>query len=284
MKIAILGTFHFECTGFLLESCKDYNIDLYIKKNSDNHEWLKYFKSIYKFNLFLDEFTLEIIDKYKKIFKISSNDKCLDHRKIVSILHLDGPDQRKCKSDKFISLSPYIKGKNIYYTFPIFSPNLSNQEIKKNVIMIGYYTNDSFDSDTINFIKNNNNYHFYFVIWGSSYPNLQNIENVTLRHNLKTHDMINLLINSKFILSKKVINYDRFSGQLSLAMSFEKPLLIDKKTKDAYNLPGITFNNNYTELGSLDNINNEQYISLKNEIKILKNKIIKNNKIIFSKF
>jgi hypothetical protein len=53
--------------------------------------------------------------------------------------------------------------------------------------------------------------------------------------------MVDLINKSKYILSKKFINYDRFSGQLSLAMSFEKPLIIDLKTKNNYNLPGIPF-------------------------------------------
>lgn len=285
MRIAILGTYHFECTGFMLESLKGNRIDIFINRNSDNHEWLKYLKSIYKFTIFTRKFSPSSINVYSKIFKITSNDQCFDHKKAVSILHLDGPDQRKCKSSKFISLTPFINGNNIYYTFPVFKPILNrdnNFKMNNNVIFIGFYKNENFDIDTINFIKKNNNYNFTFVIWGDiNYPNLQNLKNVNIKTNLKTRDMVKLLINSKFVLSKKVINYDRFSGQLSLAMSFEKPLLIDKKTKDAYNLPGITFNNNYTELGSLDNVNDEKYILLKNEIKIMKNKIIQNNKNIF---
>ena len=96
--------------------------------------------------------------------------------------------------------------------------------------------------------------------------------------------MNNIINDSKFILSKKVINYDRFSGQLSLAMSYEKPLIIDIKTKDAYNLPGITFNTNYSEVGCLDDITDEKYKLLKNEIKSFKNDLIYKSKTIFKQF
>ena len=78
--------------------------------------------------------------------------------------------------------------------------------------------------------------------------------------------MNDLIINSKFILSKKIINYDRFSGQLTLAMSYEKPLIIDIKTKK-YNLPGIQFHKNYSEIGKLDNITDEKYQILKMKLK-----------------
>lgn len=286
MKIAILGSFdfHLECIGFLLEMSNSNNIDVYLGKKSDKYNWIEHYLTIYNFNVIYDNFHNDIINNYDKIFKLSSNDKCLDDKKIISIFHLDNKGTRNCKSEKLISLTPFIEGDNIHYIFPIYSPILiDNSKINKFVTMVGYYKNENIDNNTINFINTNNNYTFIFIVWGdSSYSNLHNLKNVKLLSNVKTNVMNNIINDSKFILSKKVINYDRFSGQLSLAMSYEKPLIIDKKTKEAYNLPGITFDNNYSEVDCLDDITDEKYKLLKNEIKSLKNKLIDKNKNIFN--
>ena len=160
--------------------------------------------------------------------------------------------------------------------------NPSNKS--KNIFFIGYYKNKNFDKDTINFINLNNDYHFYFVTWGDrNYSNIKNLKNVTLLHRINADKVHNLINNSKFVLSKKYINYDRFSGQLGLAMSYEKPLIIDSKTKQVYDLPGIAFHKDYTEIGKLDNIKEDQYNLIKQEIKIKKEQIISNNKEIFKK-
>lgn len=286
MKIAIIGSFnfHLECIGFLLEIYNNNNtIDIYLKKNIDRYNFCVYYLTMYHFNVIYDSFSEDIINNYDKIFKLTSNDYCLDHKKIISILHLNGASQKRCKSDKFISLTPYVHGDNIYYIMPIYRPILYPLKMCNTVTMIGYYTNNNFDNDTIDFINTNINYHFNFIIWGSpSYPNLNGINNITIFSGIKTNAMHNLINDSKYILSKKYINYDRFSGQLALAISYEKPLIIDIKTKETYKFPGITFNKNYSEVGDLDDIPEEKYNSLKNEIKSLKDSILDNNKTIFN--
>ena len=279
MKVAIVGSFnfHLECIGFLLEINNNDDIDIYLEKRSDKYNWLEHYLSIYHFQVIYDNFHRDIMNNYDKVFKLSPNDKCLNDKKIISILHKHGG---RGESEKFISLTPYVTGNNIYYMFPIYRPILiDNSKLSKNVILIGHYTNNDFDNDTIQFINNNINYNFNFILWGSnSYPNLYNLKNVKVLSNVKANDMIKLINNSKFILSKKKIKYDRLSGQLALAISFEKPLIVDVKTKTTYNLPSIVFNKNYSEVGNLDDVSDEKYDSLINEIKSLKNNIIDNNK------
>ena len=293
MKIAIVGSFsfHLECIGFLLEiyNNNNNNIDIYLCKNSDPYNYIKYYLTRFNFNIiyrkkdkFKDKFNEDIINNYDKIFKLSSNDKCLDNKKIISILHLKRL-LKNCKSKNFISLTPFIQGTSIYIIFPIFSPKVTCSKNSNIVIMIGNYTIDSFDTDTINFIKSNINYHFIFIISGSThYPNLKNLDNVSFFSKVETIRMYELINNSKFILSKKKINYDRFSGQLALAISFEKPLILDIKTKNTYELPGIPFDRKYSEVGKLDDITDEEYNVLKKEIKIFKNNTIQTNKQILS--
>ena len=42
---------------------------------------------------------------------------------------------------------------------------------------------------------------------------------------------------------------------ISLALSFQKPMIVDKRTKEAYNIPGIVYEKRYSEL--IDTLNNE---------------------------
>lgn len=283
MKIAIIGkfNFHLECAGFLLEMYNDNNIDIYITPKTNKFNHIEYYSTIFNFNVIYNDFNKNILHNYDKIFKLTSNDNCLDDKKIISILHLDGPAHRRCNSKKFISLTPYINGTNIYYTFPIYQPIITNGLKSKIITMIGYYNDNNIDNDLLKFINLNNNYTFNFIIWGGNGNKLKNIKNVNYYSSVKTNIMINILNNSKYVLSKKKINYDRFSGQLGLAMSHEIPLIIDIKTKNSYKLPGITFHKNYCEINNLDDITDEKYNSLKKEIKLVKDNILENNKMIF---
>tara|TARA_Y100000389_G_scaffold133707_1_gene131212 strand:+ start:347 stop:1213 length:867 start_codon:yes stop_codon:yes gene_type:complete len=284
MKIAILQKldFHLECAAFLLEMYNGNNIDIYINLENNKFKWIEYYSTIYNFNVIYNDFNKNILHNYDKILKLTSNDNCLDDKKIISILHLDIPKIRSCcNSEKYISLTPYINGANIYYTFPIYQPNITSGLKSKIITMIGYYSDNNIDNDLLKFINLNNNYTFNFIIWGGNGKKLKNIKNVNYYSSVKTNIMINILNNSKYVLSKKKINYDRFSGQLSLAMSHEIPLIIDIRTKTNYKLPGITFDKNYCEINNLDDITDEKYNSLKKEIKLVKDNILENNKMIF---
>ena len=75
----------------------------------------------------------------------------------------------------------------------------------------------------------------------NTYDNLIKHSNVVVLYSVNTNKLVEIINNSKFILSKKYINYDIYSGQLGLAMSFEKPMIIDFKTANSYNLAGFIF-------------------------------------------
>ena len=210
MKIAIVGkyNFHLECAAFILEmyNNNDNNIDIYITPETNKYKWIEYYSTIFNFNVIYNNFNKNILYNYDKIFKLTSNDNCLDDKKIISILHLDGPSQYRGNSEKFISLTTYISGTNIYYTFPIYQPKITNGLKSKIITMIGYYR--SIDTDLLKFIKLNNNYTFNFIIWGDNKNKnkLKNIKNVNYYSSVKTNFMINILNNSKYVLSKKSDN------------------------------------------------------------------------------
>ena len=146
----------------------------------------------------------EIINNYDIVFKLTSNDPCLDHRNIISILHLQGK-QQNCKSVRILSLTPYISGNNIFYTFPVFSP-VVNDSSNNMITMIGFYDEEKFDQDTIQFIHTNQNYTFNFIIrrYNNRYEQIKKIQNVKLYVGISTSEMINIIQSSKYILSKKI--------------------------------------------------------------------------------
>lgn len=282
MNIAIIGSFdfHLECVSFILEQFRNDKVVVFIR--NDPYRTLEYYKTLYQFEVKYNEFSNEIINNYDIVFKLTSNDPCLDHRNIISILHLQGK-QQNCKSVRLLSLTPYISGNNIFYTFPVFSPvvNDSNDNI---VTMVGFYDEEKFDQDTIQFIHTNQNYTFNFIIrrYNNHYEQIKKIQNVKLYVGLSTPEMIDIIQSSKYILSKKNIKHDRFSGQLALSVSFEIPLILDFQTKEAYNLPCLSFNKKYGEIGKLDDI--QCYDELKKNIITTKKEMSKHNKMMFRQF
>lgn len=285
MKIAILSRFgHMECAGFLLEIFKEDNVTLYLDYNSDKHNWMEYYKTLYNnFEIKYNEFNSDIIDKYDKVFKITSNDDCLFHKDMVSIVHANGLTDI---SEKFLSLTPYIVGENTSYTFPIFKTNTLNKTNKQNIVtLIGYFENKHADEDLDLFIDKNPDYTFNFVIWSEfGYHNLRKHCNVNVLHNVNTPELVDIINSSKYILSKRYINYTNFSGQLGLAMSFEIPLIVDNRTASSYGLPGVFFDTSYNEIEKLESISDEKYNKLVEDIKAFNEKALEKNSEIIRGF
>jgi hypothetical protein len=280
MKIAIVSKFgHMECLGFLLESLKYCDISVFVDKSTDKFNWIVYFKKYYNFKEF---YHLGVnINEFNHIIKLTSSDNCLYSENMISLLHINSAKDNRSK--KFISLTPYVTGEDISYMFPIFKPEIF-KTYNKNIVFVGYYKNSQIDNDTELFIKNNLDYNFTFILWGdNSYDNLTKHKNVTVLGNVETSNLEDIINNSKYVLSKKHINYDRFSGMLSLAMSFEKPIIIDSKTAKNYNIPGFIFNNNYNEIGKIDDISEENYNKIIDDIKVFNNNCISKNKEIIKK-
>ncbi len=292
MKIAIVGSFpyHFECVPFILEVFKNDDVTIYTLSRNDNFKDLVEYKKIYNFNINLDNILPDIITSNDLTIKLTSNDPCLENERIVSIQHHCHLDIKKTISERILSLTPYINKSSwlsvykigdpeIYYTFPVYNPLKTIEKVSDKVVtFIGYSSVNNFNKDTLDFIKLNDDYKFNFILRDKKVLNIILKEvNVTAYSNIKGKKMTELLNSSRYILSKKTIHYDIFSGQLGLSVSFEKPLLVDKRTMDAYKLPGISFENNYMELGKLSDIDDNRYDELCNEVKEFKIEAIKRN-------
>jgi hypothetical protein len=291
-NIAIVSIFgHMECLGYLLETFRDDNVTVIYTSTTDNYGWVEYFQTIYP-NLkkqIMDVSTIQstvgeesILNNYDKVFCLTFNE--FPHKNVVSILHINEHLSRQNENNpQLLSLTPYVYGSNITYTFPVFAPLIKLSKHQNIVTSIGWYSNNQMDQDTSIFIQKNRNYTFYFVVSGDNkYTNFQNHPNVVLLQGISTQLLINLVENSKFILSKKYIHRDRFSGQLGLAMSFQKPLIIDELTAQHYNLPGITYKTYLNELESLDNISNETYHLIVDKIQAFNQHTIRKNQRILS--
>ena len=281
MNIAIIGKFdfHLECIGFLCELLKEHNITVYV--TADHKGYISFFTELFpniKIVYFTDKLDNNFMAQYNKVFKLSSNDDVLSDSRIISILHMYN---LKDVSKHYISLTPVIADESIDYMFPIYKPVI-NKTYDKIITYIGHMTKDAIDDDLDNLIKNSG-YTLNFVIWGdelkdllSKYPNV----NVFI-DTYGTKEMSELIKKSKFLLARKApyANYDRFSGVFSLAISFSKPLIVDKKSQDIYNFPGIIFNDKYSEIISNLNISDTDYDNLVNEVDTFKNKMLEENKI-----
>jgi hypothetical protein len=109
---------------------------------------------------------------------------------------------------------------------------------------------------------------FNFVITDvENYTILEKYKNIRVYRGISAEELTDLIKNSKFLLARRPANYDRFSGSYNLAFSFEKPLIVDKKTRDIYEFPGIVFENDYSEIIEQLNMSNEDYDVLVSEIK-----------------
>jgi hypothetical protein len=226
---------HLECLGFLLESFKDHDITLYLK--FDKFMLCDFLcKIIKKFNIVY--FTDLKLDDADLTIKLTSNDYCIDREDILSILHVN---TNKTKSKKYISLTPYVFGDNITYLFPCYTIHTHLSFFSNTICYIGFFIQEQMDDDLIYFIKNSK-FSFTFIVWGdSNYNYLSSYSNVQVLTNVSTEVLSSYLEKSKYILSKKspYQRDDRFSGVLSLAVSFKKPLILQEKYRQVYNIPSI---------------------------------------------
>jgi hypothetical protein len=256
MKIAIISKFgHCECLFFLCEILQEHNITLYIADNTkgEEHVLCRMYSNIEVIKI-TENLTEEIVPMYDEIIKLSSNDDVLYHPDIISLLHVSS---LKNNSNRYISLSPFVEGENVSYMLPVYNPINVKTCYNKTITFVGYFMNRWVDEDLQYFIENSQ-HTFNFVVWGDEkYDNLTRFPNVVVYYNLQYDHLTEIINNSSYILLRNAsyINYDRFTGMITLALSFKKPLIVDKRTRDAYNIQGIVYEKRFSEI--IDTLNND---------------------------
>ena len=189
---------------------------------------------------------------------MTSSDSIISCDGIISIAHLK---QHSDNYNKYITMCPWNKNdNNIFYFFPLYR-GIKNISYNNIITYLGYFSNTFLDEDTRNFIKNNNNFLFYFI-GGDIIHEFKNYSNVINYEKINTLDMVDIIKQSKFILTRKepFQLVDRYAGSLGHAVAHCKPMIIQKYTADSYNLPGIIFNTNYCEVTDIiNNMTEEEY-------------------------
>ena len=256
MKIAIISKFgHYECLFFLCEILQEHNVTLYIGNNTrgEEHYLCKMYSNIEVVKI-TENLTENMVTLYDEIIKLTSNDDVLYHPRVISLMHLSC---FKDISNRYISLSPFVEGDNVSYMLPVYNPINVRKCYNKSITFVGYFMNMWVDEDLQYFIENSH-YTFNFVVWGDgNYDNLTRFPNVVVYNNVHHEHLTEIINNSSYILLRNAsyINYDRFTGMISLALSFKKPMIVDKRTKEAYNIPGIVYQKRYSEL--IEALNND---------------------------
>jgi hypothetical protein len=287
MNIAIYNSIngHFEVIGYLLEIFKNHNITLFYNDN-DIYQYVNYYEMLFgkikKRNI--KDFINKYI-KYDKIYVITMSADLPNifeniKSKTFGIIHAS--NRKSPYIENYITLYPSQmnnfkqkindRSKNFNYTFPFYSvPNNIKFSEKKYILQIGALWDD--DDDLKNFEKKIN----YEIIYFSRRKN-KDIER-------DMFTMSKYLEKSIFILGRKTWHYPyAFSGSLSLSYSFNVPIILPEFKQKEYNLPCITFKENYSELiNYINNINIDDYNKLLNDMNIIKkNEMEKNKKLLLS--
>lgn len=256
MKFGIVSMYgHYECLFFLCEILQEHEVTLYIGHNTRGEELAlcKLYSNIKVIKL-TQKLTADIIPLYDIIIKLTSTDDVLNHPKVISILHLSLFNN---KSEKYISLSPFVEGDNVSYMYSVYNPLRVKLCYNKSITFVGHFLNGWVDEDLKYFIENSN-HRFNFVVWGDgNYDNLTKYSNVSIYYNTSTDHLNEIINDSSYMLLRNAsyIHYDRFTGIIALALSFKKPMILDKKTKEAYGVPGIVYEKRYSEI--MDTLNND---------------------------
>jgi hypothetical protein len=284
---------------------KNYNYNIFVKNKKNN--WLDYYNSLINFrskillinnlDFMIDEYdilfinTSHIVDTNNDLFK-----KMIEYnKKIIFIHHYDKPLFKNTINNIIVTplLKKYIKKKTksdiINYILPIFKfKKISKEEFKYLFCFIGNMRH----RNLINFekiLELSINYNFKILYIGNNFGlenfNLNKYKNFVHFSNLNSIDFIEKLSYVKYLLpivnTKKCYSKKRLTGIIPLGINFNIPLIINSIIANIYNfnnLNSIIYNDkNFVEI-IIKIINKEyDYISLKNNLSKMNEKIIKNN-------
>ena len=282
MNIAIYNSIngHFEVIGYLLEIFKDHNITLYYNE-TDVYQYVNYFEMLFGKikKRTINDFVKKYVN-YDKVYVITMTADLPGifqniKSKTFGIIH--AYHRKSPYIENYIALYPFQmnefkkkindRSKKFNYTFPFYNvPNDINFSEKKYILQIGALWDD--DDDLKNFEKKINYEIIYFT----------RRKNKDIEKDMFT--MSKYLEKSIFILGRKTWHYPyAFSGSLSLSYSFNVPIILPEFKQKEYNLPCITFKENYSELiDYINNINIDDYNKLLKNMNTIKNNEIEKNK------
>jgi hypothetical protein len=261
MKIAIVSSvvFHIECLGFLLHSLsKDHEISIFTPLKS-SYGYEEYFHTIYK-NVHLKDIKELTEDNHDVYIKLTAHDKFVCpgiNKKTISIIHLSRLTDGSCFK---ITLSPYVKTSDCFVrVMPLYKGlTMTHKKMTRKILWVGQLEDSWIDEDMKMFISSAN-FDFTFVIStgkGIGKPLKQmNLKNLRIINRMPTENLIKHILNCDMIMCRKLPyqKKDRYSGCLTLGLSHDKPLILNKEIAKDYDIPGILFGTRYCEVLSYVN-------------------------------
>ena len=314
MRIAYYeeNKYHTEIIGLLLEyiiyinSSTNLLIELTVYNDKDTSNTLNYFKNKYKFRIKNNQSINNDFDEYNYIFigtsstvnKINQEIITNNPSKLIYICHLK--EDIKIDYKNIIVLTPLniLKDIKTDYIMPIHNllnyTNTNHKMIKNNRIVItGRFKDHHRDTaDLINLINNNNNRDFEIVICSrleKFIPNelnrLSKINPINLKIfiGLNSTELEKIIFNSKYICSLISPNSwylnDRFSGNIALSYNYNKPLIIQNRLREIYDIKNcICYDNTLMEIiDEIINMSDEDYMNIVIKLYNEKIDIIKRN-------
>jgi hypothetical protein len=279
MKVAIIGgfKFHLECAAFICELFPS-SVEINLYYHEEYFGYVNYFQALYPNLRAHKTFTQSDITSNNIIIKLTSNDPILEDERILSILHVDGAQDR---SSRYISLSPFvlqhtIGAKQIKYIFPIYR-GIKCASYNKIITYIGYFHPDYLDEDLNQMIHELPEYEFCFISHHIDKGLFKAHKNVRCFPECDATELVDIVSNSQYILSRhiRVSNFDRFSGALSIAVSHRKPLILNSYFAEVYGLPAITYDYLFCE--TVDKIREADYeVELDRLDKFIETQTLKN--------
>ena len=287
-KVALINLFkgHTEVFGYLIEIYKknNYEITYFYKDNSivDSYGYINYFETLY--GIIEKKQITELENIYKQFNIIIFITMTVDipgyicnHSNVYGIIH--NSSRKSPYINNYITLYPNLmnnflkimKNKLFTYAYPFYNTPLTINKEYKYILYIGNPLDN--DEDILNF-KNNIKYELIF--FNNKNKNLVNKDMNTL---------VKYLEKTIFILGKKTYYYeDSYSGSVTISYSFNIPMILQQNKLNEYEIHGIGFENNYSEL--IDYVNNVDFNEYNNLLTKMNNfkkqEIIKNENFLLN--
>jgi hypothetical protein len=260
MKICLiqLAEKHTEIAGYFMQKFKNHELFvLHPKHKKSKYNCFDYYSKVLNKKITYIRGLHE--PSYDKIILLSSDELFLfqfkNKKKIILIAHV--PNMIKPHYTN-ICLTPLITGINNY--LPIYKT--SNTKERENIFsVIGLVYHEQKNVNDLKYIINESKkYNYRINIYTRKYDINQGLlkeldqhENVTLRIDIPSENLINEVRRTKFIcvLDKPGTWYhkDRLTGSIPLGLNNNIPLIISAKLNDIYGLTGmIVYNNSVTEV------------------------------------
>ena len=283
MKIAIYNgfPFHYEMFGYIIDYCKNKNIELDIYTETA-HEmgWLKYY--IINYNKYVKFFSLTNFNpdnNYNKIILTTDDDFKFKedwiNKKTICIDHHH--TNRRPNVPIHISTRYFYTRPLCEWVLPVY--RLIDVDTKKSItvkqiVCVGRANSPEIFFNFEKIFKNFNELQFIFIDRHIDCTKYENYSNIKCYNKLDTTEMINILKKSEYVFfsnnNKDHINLS-MSGSIPLAFSCLCTCIMPQKMNEYYNFKSvITYNDKAIKIVSsnFDNVNTELEMLLEQKNKI----------------